>query len=89
MTQKYEKLHGLLLAAISEIAEQATAAGVDDVVVNVTITKDRYDGLELKYSVGRRYSETVTGNDLAPAVAEFLRRYGWNTQHNTKLISNT
>lgn len=89
--REFTKLHIAVQAAAAEIKQAFDDAGLDGMFVEITVANDRYDGVDVKYTVakGRYGSNSVTGNELAPAVTEFLRRNGWDISYNTKLITAT
>lgn len=88
--REFTKLHIAMQAAAEEIRQSFSDAGLDSMLVQVTVThSELYNEHEIKYTVakGKYEGNGVTGNELAPAVTEYLRRNGWDISNNTKLIT--
>ncbi|HEX8762157.1 MAG TPA: hypothetical protein VF733_00165 [Candidatus Saccharimonadales bacterium] len=90
MSLNFTKLQNAVQDAAVVVQDQFGRAGLDRMLIQITVSTDKYDGLEIKYTVakGKYESNGVVGNDLGPALVEFLRRNGWDISHNTKLITS-
>lgn len=78
-----------LIATIRQYRERAASAGLSR--INIAIeTEGRIDGdLKITFRVSEGYGENlVKGNTLEDVFLEFLRRKGWNGQHQPLCLPN-
>ena len=78
---------------LAEIAAAKCELKKDESLFGFTLTitaSGRIDGdVDVSFTLGGRYGEqSVTSGSLAPAIAEFLRRRGWQERHAPLCLPN-
>lgn len=83
----FNKLHADLLAALTGLRTRFADAGIPSFRIAIELFCDHGE-LEIKYNASKRWESGATGNSLGAVVDETIRRYGWDTANNMKLLES-
>ncbi len=71
----------------AEMRNRFTEADCGRIYIEITVSGRSHGDLLIEYRVGKNYSDSVKGIDLASVQKEFFRREGWEETHAPLSIS--